>query len=315
MSEGQPSQPVIIVASTKSTGLAIILALLFGPLGLLYSSVLGAIVMFLVSILVIIFTAGLGLILTQPICAVWAALAAMSHNKKLLGGIYRQPIESGSSNVVPDVAVTSPPTTVPGSVKVVPHPPAERIETAQSIQESPVESVAPTSPWPALSRSRVLYVLLALLLVLGVSTAWWFEHTVPAKTGNFVPSTPYSSGNGQVSMIKNQFIADTYLGTIGNKDLKLFIEKVDGDNVEGYDVSGSVRRAVKGRIVNKWTKPTGLGGNYTVFKLVLTEPGDEKWDGEFNIDLSISDIDRHGEGSWKSFNGKLEHNISIKDRH
>jgi hypothetical protein len=58
MPEGQPSQPVIIVASTKSTGLAIILALLFGPLGLLYSSVLAAVVMFIVSIPVVIFTAG-----------------------------------------------------------------------------------------------------------------------------------------------------------------------------------------------------------------------------------------------------------------
>ena len=85
MSEVNPSQPVIVVASTKSMGLAIVLALLFGPLGLLYSSVLAAIVMFVVSIPVAIFTAGLGLLLTQPICAVWAAVAANAHNKKLLG--------------------------------------------------------------------------------------------------------------------------------------------------------------------------------------------------------------------------------------
>ena len=84
MSDMSPSQPVIVVASTKSMGIAIILALLFGPLGLLYSSVLAAIVMFVVSIPVIIFTAGFGLLLTQPICAVWAAVAANTHNKKLL---------------------------------------------------------------------------------------------------------------------------------------------------------------------------------------------------------------------------------------
>ena len=115
-------------------------------------------------------------------------------------------------------------------------------------------------------------------------------------------------------MIENQFIIDTYLGSIGNKDFKLFIEKVDGENVEGYNVTGINRRPVKGRIVNKWTEPTGLGGDYTVFKLILTEPGDDKWDGEFNIDLYISDQGRSGKGSWKSFNGKLEHNIVIKDR-
>jgi hypothetical protein len=66
-------------------GLAIILALLFGPLGLLYSSVLAAVVMFVVSIPVCIFTVGFGLLLTQPICAIWAAVAANTHNKKLLG--------------------------------------------------------------------------------------------------------------------------------------------------------------------------------------------------------------------------------------
>ena len=118
----------------------------------------------------------------------------------------------------------------------------------------------------------------------------------------------------QATMIENQFIVDTYLGKIGEKEFKLFIEKVEGDNVEGYNVTGSNRRPVKGKIVNKWTEPTGLGGNYTIFKLILTEPGDDKWDGEFNIDLWISDIGRHGEGNWKAFNGKLERQIKIKDR-
>jgi hypothetical protein len=105
MSEGQRSQPVIIVASTKSTGLAIILALFFGPLGLLYSSVLGAILMFIAYIAVIIvgvLTFGIGfflLLFIHPICAVWAALAAISHNKKLLGGSYKQPTGDGSSTV------------------------------------------------------------------------------------------------------------------------------------------------------------------------------------------------------------------------
>jgi len=118
----------------------------------------------------------------------------------------------------------------------------------------------------------------------------------------------------QPTMVENQFIVGTYLGTIGKKDFKLFIGKVDGDNVEGYNVTGTNKRPVKGKIVNKWTEETGLGGYYTVFKLILTEPGDDKWDGKFNIDLWISDIGRNGNGSWKSFNGKLERQIKIKDR-
>ena len=84
MSGESSSQPVIVVASTKSMGLGIILALFFGPLGLLYSSWVAALVMFVVSIPVAIFTAGLGLLLSNPICAIWAAVAVSSHNKKIL---------------------------------------------------------------------------------------------------------------------------------------------------------------------------------------------------------------------------------------
>jgi hypothetical protein len=136
-------------------------------------------------------------------------------------------------------------------------------------------------------------------------------------TGAFVvnpfPGTNLGAERARLAAEAAHTIVDTYLGRIGDKDFKLFIEKVEGDSVEGYDVSGTNRRPVKGRIVNKSTKPTGLGGNFTIFKLILAEPGDDIWDGEFNIDLWISDIGRHGEGSWKSFNGKLEHPITIKD--
>jgi hypothetical protein len=75
----------IVVVPVKSTGIAIILALVFGPLGLLYSSITAAIVMFVITIPAIIFTAGFGLILTQPICAIWAYVAVTDYNKKLLG--------------------------------------------------------------------------------------------------------------------------------------------------------------------------------------------------------------------------------------
>ena len=95
MSEEQPPQPTprsspnqqpqrIVVVPTKSAGLAIILAVIFGPLGLLYSTVTGAIVMFLVNIVVALVTVGFGLILTWPICGVWAAVAVNAYNKKLL---------------------------------------------------------------------------------------------------------------------------------------------------------------------------------------------------------------------------------------
>ncbi len=87
---GQAPQPVAVQQTTviqvgghKSVGGAVLLALFFGPLGMLYSTVVGALVMFVVSIFVAIATLGLGLIITLPICAIWAGIAANSHNSRL----------------------------------------------------------------------------------------------------------------------------------------------------------------------------------------------------------------------------------------
>ena len=67
-----------------ANGLAALLGCLLGPIGLLYSTGTGAIVMFVVNLvgLITIF----GLFLTWPICGLWGYLAAKTHNKKLLAG-------------------------------------------------------------------------------------------------------------------------------------------------------------------------------------------------------------------------------------
>jgi len=82
----------VIVTPTKSVGLSMILTILFGPLGMFYSTIWGGIVMGIVHLFILvfaIFTFGLGYILfffTWPICVLWGALAASSYNKKLLAG-------------------------------------------------------------------------------------------------------------------------------------------------------------------------------------------------------------------------------------
>jgi hypothetical protein len=83
MSHQPVAASVIILASRKSVGIAMILSILFGPLGLLYASVLGGVVMFAVSLIVGVFTLGFGLLLTWPICVIWAVIAANGHNRKL----------------------------------------------------------------------------------------------------------------------------------------------------------------------------------------------------------------------------------------
>jgi hypothetical protein len=74
---------VIQVGTHKSVGLAVLLAFLFGPLGMLYATVPGAIAMFVLGLLIVIPTAGIGLLFTWLVGIIWAGAAASSHNKGL----------------------------------------------------------------------------------------------------------------------------------------------------------------------------------------------------------------------------------------
>lgn len=109
-------------------------------------------------------------------------------------------------------------------------------------------------------------------------------------------------------------ILDTYIGTLGDKQFKLVLERVDSGVITGYNVAGMNRRPVQGKVVSWSTKPTGAGGGeYRIYELVLKEPGDHEWDGEFNVELWLSDLTRHGNGSWHSYDGKLNRTIVIRD--
>jgi len=81
--ETQNQKQIVVVKTEKSMGVTILLTILFGPLGMFYSTVTGAIVMIVVSGLVAIVTLGLGLIITWPVCIIWAAVSTNNYNKSL----------------------------------------------------------------------------------------------------------------------------------------------------------------------------------------------------------------------------------------
>ncbi|OYO24535.1 hypothetical protein CGZ93_03710 [Enemella dayhoffiae] len=66
----------------KSVPVAGVLAFFFGPLGMLYSTILGAVVMFFVNLVLIFITGGLGLFLSIPAGVVWAIVAAQQTNAR-----------------------------------------------------------------------------------------------------------------------------------------------------------------------------------------------------------------------------------------
>jgi hypothetical protein len=107
----QHAQPqYILVGGEKSAGLAAALGLFFGPLGMLYSTGLGALVMFLVNLVLVPLTLGLGLLVTAPVCAVWAAQAASEHNRKLLRPAHMAMLPTATAHIVtPPSQPTLPP--------------------------------------------------------------------------------------------------------------------------------------------------------------------------------------------------------------
>jgi len=77
----QVVQPYVVVRAPKSVGIAILLSVFFGPLGMLYSTVPGALIMLAVSVFLGFITAGISVFITWPICVIWGALAVDSYNR------------------------------------------------------------------------------------------------------------------------------------------------------------------------------------------------------------------------------------------
>ena len=77
------NQTVIMINKQKSVGLAFIFALFFGPLGLLYASITGGIIMFLINLVLLFILPVIGLVISWIICIIWAVIAAQNTNQSV----------------------------------------------------------------------------------------------------------------------------------------------------------------------------------------------------------------------------------------
>jgi hypothetical protein len=75
---------VVVTIAAKNRGISLILTLLFGSFGLLYTTISGFFIMLVVELFVAIFTLGFGLFVTHIICAVWGVIEVDKYNKDLL---------------------------------------------------------------------------------------------------------------------------------------------------------------------------------------------------------------------------------------
>jgi hypothetical protein len=79
----QMAPAYVAMAPPKSMAAALLLTFFFGPLGLFYASITGGIVMLIVTFVAAALTFGVSLLVTFPICMIWAAIATSNYNARL----------------------------------------------------------------------------------------------------------------------------------------------------------------------------------------------------------------------------------------
>ena len=75
----------VILVKQKSVFVALLLTFLFGPFGLFYVTVSGAIIFLLVSVVLTVITGGAFGILAWVISMIWGGVAASNYNKRIIG--------------------------------------------------------------------------------------------------------------------------------------------------------------------------------------------------------------------------------------
>lgn len=131
--------------------------------------------------------------------------------------------------------------------------------------------------------------------------------TLSAESTTAVPSDLPSEE--QLKAGAPAYLRGTWRGKIGDKPFTLQIEKVNGEQVSGWNQVGKNRRPVNGTFWT-WVEDGACG-----FGMKLREPGDDKWDGAFDLQVTSKDGGalniNHCYGSWKANNGKLTNDVQL----
>ena len=87
-------------------------------------------------------------------------------------------------------------------------------------------------------------------------------------------------------------LTGVYTGSFDDSPISLSINYVSGKNVSGYNVHKGLKRNMKGTIEAFGTR----------FKLLLDEPGDNQYDGHFELFVDTTSFS--GKGTWEPKNDK-----------
>lgn len=116
-------------------------------------------------------------------------------------------------------------------------------------------------------------------------------------------------------------IVGTWKGDMGGKSVTVVIEKINNNTITGYNIIGTNKRNLTGTFSKgNWDQSCSIA-----YDAVLTEPGDDKWDGVYKIkfigynaketangiECGGKFIGAEAQGTWKSNNGKLKKELQL----
>ena len=148
------------------------------------------------------------------------------------------------------------------------------------------------------------------------------DHEMEQLSSTEQPKEKHSLEQPNANSEEFDFLNGEWSGFIEKKELKIVIQSVVGNQLNGYNIVGNNKRPVQGTVTKlnvkrKATCETNYCGYY---KVVLSEPGDHKWDGVFTLEFEATSIDgaeengtiywnHYANGLWKSYDGKLVHQV------
>jgi hypothetical protein len=103
-----------------------------------------------------------------------------------------------------------------------------------------------------------------------------------------------------------QILLGKWYGTIGKKNFSLSLETIGGGQISGYNIAGKNQRPISGSY--------SFYNDGRICSMELKEPGDDKWDGTFKIEMEVYSDDWAGTGTWKAYSGQLSNPVSISRR-
>ncbi len=148
------------------------------------------------------------------------------------------------------------------------------------------------------------------------------DHEMEQLLSTEQPKEKHSLEQPNANSEEFDFLNGEWYGSIGQKEIKIIIQSVNGNQLKGYNLVGKNKRPVQGTVtkLNVKRKATCQSNYCGYYKVVLSEPGDHKWDGVFTLEFEATSIDgaeengiiywnHYADGLWKSYDGKLVHQV------